>query len=122
MTITQQKTEITQQSDDKTADIGIILRLANNSGRNSGTSTGPIKIWVLNPYNGPDQKSIAEFFSYIRISNHVALYRNLDTILIRSLYTNITFKLFPKLRINSFLLNSRINITNFILKTLSDRC
>ena len=52
MTITQQKTEITQQSDDKTADKGIILRLANNSGHDSGTSTGPYKIWVLNPYNG----------------------------------------------------------------------
>lgn len=50
MTITQQKTEITQQSDDKAADIGIILRLTNNSGPN----TEPNKIWVLNPYNGPE--------------------------------------------------------------------
>ena len=51
MTITQQKTEITQQSDDKAADIGIILRLANN---------GPDQTNTVRP---ADQaiKSIADF-------------------------------------------------------------
>ena len=48
------------------------------------------------------QSPFIHFCSYIRISNHVALYQNLDSILIRSLYTNITFKLFPKLENNSF--------------------
>ena len=48
------------------------------------------------------QSLFIHFCSYIRISNHVALYQNLDSILIRSLYTNITFKLFPKLENNSF--------------------
>ena len=71
MTITQQKTEITQQSDDRTADIGTIY-----SRPNSGISTGPKKIWdqksvswTLPDWSGPTvqaMKSIADFFSYVR--------------------------------------------------------